>query len=123
MNRWLLTISAKVYAWALERDLTRPDLEKPLPKGEVRRLAWREITAIRESILAHFDYQDREQRILSDRLARRFDLGMALNEAANRAIGEKKATMNPAGLNYPTPQQQAALDLQARTLQERVKNA
>ena len=40
----------------------------------------------RESIIAHFSYQDSEQRILNERLARRFDLGMALNEAANRAI-------------------------------------
>jgi hypothetical protein len=119
MNRFLLGIAAGLFVDALMADLAEePDPEDwdlhPLDPVEVEQLAWRELRAIRESILAHYDYQNREQRILSDRLARRFDLGQALNEAAVRAVEEKQAIV-PAG--YPSRHQMAALELQAEELQ------
>jgi hypothetical protein len=123
MNRWLLTIAGRVYVWAVMRYLHRPDLETPLPPGEVRRLAQREVDAIPTSILAHFDYQDREQRILSDRLTRRFDLGQALNEAAARAITEKQTGAPAMPVPYPTEKQKLALKVQEETLQERIRKS
>jgi hypothetical protein len=124
-NRFLLGIAAGLFVDALTAVLAEePDPEDwdlhPLDPVEVEQLAWRELRAIRESILAHFDYQNREQRILSDRLARRFDLGMALNEAAARAIEEKHAVV-PAG--YPTPHQMTALEFQAEQLTETVRRS
>lgn len=120
MNRWLLSIAEWLYVAAVARYLHRPDLETLLPPSEVRRLAWREVEAIPTSILAHFDYQDREQRILSDRLTRRFDLGMALNEAAARAITEKQTSRVAMPVGYPTDKQKMALKLQEETLRERI---
>ena len=76
--------------------------------------------AIHDTIIAHFDFQNREQRILSDRLARRFDLGMALNEAAVRAIKEKQAAV-PAG--YPTAHQMRALEFQAEQLTQTLRRS
>jgi hypothetical protein len=125
MNRFLLGIAAGLFVDALMADLVEePDPEDwdlhPLDPVEVERLAWRELRAIRDTIVAHYDYQNREQRILSDRLARRFDLGMALNEAAVRAVEEKHAVV-PAG--YPTPLQMRALEMQAEQLTETVRRS
>lgn len=125
MNRFLLGIAAGLFVDALAAVLAEePDPEEwdlhPLDPVEVEQLAWRELRAVEQSIVAHFDYQNREQRILSNRLARRFDLGMALNEAAARAITEKHAAV-PAG--YPTARQMAALEFQVEQLQEQVRRA
>lgn len=125
MNRLLLGIAAGLFVDALTAVLAEePDPEDwdlhPLDPVEVEQLAWRELRAIEVSILAHYDYQNREQRILSDRLARRFDLGQALNEAAVRAVQEKQALV-PAG--YPTPRQMDALELQAEQLMAMVRRA
>ena len=93
----------------------------PLDPAEVEKLAWRETRSPSgESIIAHFDWQDREQRILSDRLARRFDLGMALNESAVRAIKEKNAIVPPG---YPTPFQLKALEIQGDMLTEVIRRS
>lgn len=126
MNRWLIAIAGRTYVWALARDLVSEGVEQlgggvsyPFDPDEVRRIAWREISAIRESILAHFDYQDREARILNDRLSRRYDPGQAVNEAANRAIAAKKAAGEPSPDNL-TEKQKLALRLQEQTVKERI---
>lgn len=123
MNRFLLGVAASLYVralCALMAEEPSPDDwdQHPLDPNEVYKLAWRELAAIEETIRAHYDYQNREQRILNDRLTRRFDLGMALNEAAARAINEKKAAV-PAG--YPTERQMTALEFQAEQLTKTVR--
>jgi hypothetical protein len=84
-ERFVFKWARKAYIWSLLKQLPK----RPAP--EVLRLVERELDAIPESILGHFDWQRREVEILSDRLARRFDVAMALNEATNRAIEEKGA--------------------------------
>jgi hypothetical protein len=125
MNRLMLGIAAGLFVDALTAVLAEePDPEDwdlhPLDPVEVEQLAWRELRAIRDTIIAHYDYQNREQRILSDRLARRFDLGLALNEAAVRAVQEKQAIVPPG---YPTQQQMAALEFHAEQLTELVRRS
>jgi hypothetical protein len=125
VNRFLLGIAARLFVDALAAVLAEaPDPEEwdlhPLDPAEVRRLAWRELIATEVSIVSHYDYQNREQRILSDRLARRFDLGMALNEAAVRAVKEKQAAVPPG---YPTKHQMAALEFQADQLTQVVRRS
>lgn len=125
MNRLLLGIAAGLFVDALAAVLAEePDPEDwdlhPLDPKEVRELAWREVRAIEASIRAHYDFQNREQRILSDRLARRFDLGMALNESAERAVLEKHAAVPPG---YPTKHQMSALEHQAQHLVDMIRRA
>lgn len=125
MNRLLLGIAAGLFVDALCATLAEePDPEDwdlhPLDPVEVEALAWRELRAIRDTIVAHYDFQNREQRILTERLGRRFDLGMALNESAQRAIQEKHAAV-PYG--YPTPMQMRALEVQAETLTDTVRRS
>lgn len=121
MNRWLLDLASRLFVWALTRDLMEtqePDrVFDNMTTAEVRRLAWREITAIRVSIIEHYRFQDREQRILTERLKRRYDLGQALNESAQRAIADKQTVVPPG---YPTELQKRALELQAQTLKDRI---
>lgn len=125
MNRLLLGVAAGLYVAALKAVLAEtPDPEDwdqhPLDPAEVEKLAWRELQAIEDTIVGFYDYQNREQRILTARLARRFDLGMALNESAVRAVKEKQAIV-PAG--YPTPHQMTALEFQADQLTDVVRRA
>lgn len=122
MNRLILAICGRLYVWALVREIMAPNLDVPLDAREARRLVWRELGAIRETVIEHARYQDREARILNDRLSRRYDPGMAVNEAANRAIAAKQA----AGERSPdtlTDKQKLALQLQERTVAERIRNS
>jgi len=89
---------------------------------ETRRVAKREVDAIWDSLSAHLDYQTTEAQILNERLARRYDFGMAMNEAANRAIAAKKAAGQPNPHNL-TGFQERALELQKETLQRALKSA
>lgn len=105
-------VSGQLHVWALCQEARTTD---PV---ETKRIARRELDAISESIGAHFDYQKREQEILSDRLARRFDIGMAMNEAANRAIEEKAAVKVRLSST-----QEKALEFQKAYLDRLVKNS
>ena len=88
----ILAILRRLYAWALVRELMTeppddmPNWSKPMVRADVALLVARELAAVRTSIVEHYRYQDREARILNDRLARRYDPGQAVNEAAQRAI-------------------------------------
>ena len=128
MNRFIERLAARLYVWALTHDLMAippddaPNWTPPMEKREVMRLIERELGAIRTSIIEHYRYQDREQRILSERLTRRYDVGMAMNEATNRAIEAKKAAGEPNPDNL-SPKQKMALEVQAQTLKERLGKA
>lgn len=113
---WIKGRARRVYLWALVA-------EQPteMDRAKFAALAEREIDAIRETIVAHFDYQDSEARILSERLARRYDPGMALNEATNRAL-EAKAAAKAAGMGL-TPKQELALKFQTESQRRNIRNA
>jgi hypothetical protein len=76
-----------------------------------------ELKAIPREVRANIGYHDAEVRLQTERLTRRYDLGGALNEAAQRAMEDKRTQVPPG---YPTEQQKRALDLQAQTLRERI---
>lgn len=113
---WIKRRGRAVYLWALVS-------EQPteIDRQKFSALAGREIDAIRETVVAHFDYQDSEARILSERLARRYDPGMALNEATNRAL-EAKAAAKTAGMGL-TDKQKFALEFQAKSQLRNIRNA
>lgn len=100
---------SKMLAWAiwhsLRRDCDRPDLRKIID---------REVSAVRQSVIAYTEFQVSEQEILTQRLGRRFDLGMALNEATSRALEAKKA----AGDELKPQEQLTSKQLDALAVQE-----
>lgn len=114
-SAFLNSLPGRFYAWFLVRGAIRRGWDAT----EARRIAKREIEAVPESILAHFVYQKSEADILSERLARRYDPGMALSEAANRAIAQKQAARDP----QLTSRQLAALKVQEETLNRAIRNA
>lgn len=104
-------VAGAVFIWSITRDVRGFD------KTETKRIAVRELWAIPESIHRHFDFQDREQVILKERLGRRYDLGLALCESANRAIKEKAKDGTFHEVIPLTAKQEAALEVQKKYLQ------
>lgn len=103
--KWAYRIASRVIVWSVVELSERP-------KEEAARIARREVDAIRDSLEGHFEFQASEQKILDARLSRRFDPGMALNEAATRAIAAKKELRDQV-----SPSQKAALKVQQEYLQ------
>ncbi|HEY1427825.1 MAG TPA: hypothetical protein VGF50_14225 [Caulobacteraceae bacterium] len=77
-----------------------------------------ELRVIPEAVRRNLIYRDAEVRLQTERLMRRYDLGGALNEAAQRAMEDKKTQVPPG---YPTELQKRALEVQAQTLKDRIK--
>jgi len=75
--------AAKVLGWALVDEMVRAGCSR----DRARLLVEREIREMSATIA----YQHNEAGILEARLARRYDPGQALNEAAKRAIADKQA--------------------------------
>lgn len=128
IRRTILAVCGRLYAKALVDDLLAeppddaPNWTAPMDRRELQRLVWREMDAIRTSIIEHYRYQDREARILNDRLSRRFDPGAAVNEAARRAIQAKQAAGegNPDNL---TAKQKLAMEVQQAHLKRVVRDS
>lgn len=106
---WVMRLAHRAYIYAALRQSVFSD------RADLAKLLERELLAIPETVAAHFAYQDREVRILTDRLSRRFDVGSAVNEAANRAIQDKKVAREAQPL---TGRQLAALEFQKQHLQK-----
>lgn len=67
------------------------------------------------------DYQSTSSEILADRLTRRYDPGMAVNEAAQAALERKAEIKNdPDPVRPLTPKQEMALEFQKRVLAARM---
>jgi hypothetical protein len=126
LTRAAISWGATLYTWGAVRFLM-DDTEQetsldPLPITDgvrAAKLIGAELKAIPRAVRDNIIYHDAEIRIQTDRLMRRYDLGGALNEAAQRAI-ENKAAVPPG---YPTPLQKAALKLQEDTLRDRIKRS
>jgi hypothetical protein len=90
------------------------------PQAEA--LARREIAGIRDNMAAFHQYQVDEAGILNERLMRRFDPQMALNEATNRAIAAKKAARE--SILLLTPKQEWMMEQFTKpTLARALRNA
>ena len=124
MTDFILRMAARLYLWALMRTLRGGVQDESCRLAESGRIGQRELDAIPETIRAHFNYQISETRILSERLARRYDVGMALNEATNRTIVEKQAAKQEVPVNHGlTDSQLKALEFQKEYLARIVKDA
>lgn len=117
--RWLRGHAENVLIWCLcrEAEATGYDLNK------ARYLAAKEVRGTTAALNATIHYQKAEAAAQEERLTRRFDIGMALNEAANRAMDEKKTLREHAARSGLTDRQLMALELQQRTLQSWVNRA
>lgn len=114
-----IRLSGSIYAWSVAKHAANAGYDL----AEAARLAVRETLAVKESVVAHFEYQKTEQDILSERLARRYDIGMAMNEAANCAIVQKAAAKEDPRNPPLTSRQQAALEFQKEYLARIVNNS
>lgn len=110
LTRWLVW----VYVWEARKSRRDP--------VQYRRLVKRELTGIDENIEAYRSWLASEQTVLEARLNRRFDLGLALNESANRVIEAKKLAReaNPDNL---TDKQKMALEVQRAYLKRVAGNS
>lgn len=63
-----------------------------------------------------------EVETLSARLERRYDVGLAMNESANRAIAAKKAAGTERDIVQLTASQKLALKLQEETIQRAIRD-
>jgi hypothetical protein len=112
----MLNIIRRLHTWLLARRL-RYTGRNP---AEVRALIDRELTGIEGNVQAFCIWQMNEQTVLKERLARRYDIGMAMNESAQRAMQDKDVAKNAPVL---TSKQQAALALQKEYLDRVVRKA
>jgi len=98
-------------------------VENGYHRDTAQRVVRREVGAISDDCLQTFAWEKSEQRIMEDRLNRRFDLGSSLNEAANRAMAQKASERGQPkddGLSGP---QRAALAFQKQYLEKIVRNS
>lgn len=109
-----MRLTRELFAHFLIEDAVRREGRN---RQNVTRIAHRELSAISEA----FSYHESEVKVLGERLGRRFDQGMALNEAANRAIAAKK-TAETEG-NGLSSNQKAALEFQKQYLDRIVRNS
>lgn len=107
---WIRYLAERLVIWAVVKQC------RTHPAIETRRIATREIEALRESVNIHFEYQDREQSILTARLTRRYDVGLAMNEATVRAQEQRRKDGTLHEIQQLTPRQQAALEFQKQYL-------
>lgn len=110
MISYVRRLAEAAYIWSVTRQIYPGG---PHSRTEVVELLTREVAEIPQNVREAMNYQDREQAVLKARLSRRFDLGLALNEAANRAIAEKQDLQKP----QLSAKQQAALKFQEEYLQ------
>ena len=123
LTRQAITWGSFLFTWGTVRFLTSQPpvgwLDAPPVTDPVRaaKLIGAELRAIPEAVARNIAYHDAEVRLQTERLMRRYDLGGALNEAAQRAMEDKRTKVPPG---YPTALQKQALDLQAQTLKDRI---
>lgn len=123
-TRLAITWGTALFTWGTVRFLlSEPEPETGLDLAPVRdgpraaKLIGAELRAIPEAVRRNIIYHDAEVRLQTERLMRRYDLGGALNEAAQRAIADKQTKVPPG---YPTEMQKQALRLQEETLKDRI---
>lgn len=123
MRYWLVGLikrwSGAIYAWASLYECVSHGLDREQAKGVIAR----EMAEIQTTAVKAFEFQLSEQNILSERLGRRYDLGMALNESANRALAQKKVAMTESEVPKLTGSQLAALKYQEKYLQDLVEKS
>lgn len=121
LNRAIAALGSALLKWALPRQAIDAGFGRGL--AEAKRIVNREVDSIMETTIGFDDYTLSEVEIQTARLARRYDPGLALNEAAQRAMkmkDEARAAGQPLpmddGQKALTPKQLLALEWQKRDL-------
>lgn len=98
-------LARRLLIWALDRRIARLC---DFPPGNLYQVIDREIHAIEFSIATAAEWQWDETKILVDRLTRRYDVGMAMNESTLRAREARaKQGLDPEGPQLTGKQLQA----------------
>ncbi len=113
------TAAERVLIWCLCREAEARGIDLALARPSAQHFVERAKTDAMDAAT----WKHGEARIQQDRLSKRFDIGAALNEGANRAIGEKKALEQHAADSGLTSRQLAALKFQQEYLQRVVSKA
>ncbi len=113
-------ISRRLYINAIYRQLAR-DMRLGAvvmdPPRDLYQIVEREVTAVADSVFAYAEWQKEEVAILTDRLTRRYDVGMAMNEATQRAMKARaEAQIDEAPIRELTANQRKALAFQEQYL-------
>ena len=104
----------RLFIWSLDREIAHTC---DFPPHNLYQVIEREVKAIAESIASAAEWHWDEVKILTDRLTRRYDVGMAMNEATQRAQESRKAAgLRPDGEFQMSEKQKAALKFQAEYL-------
>jgi len=113
MINWLERQAERYVVWCLARRARRDghDVE------HVRTFAQRALAQLPADITAMCVYQESEAAVLTKRLGRRYDPGLALNEATNRALDAKQAAV----VTTLSATQLAALEVQKQTVRRIVE--
>lgn len=75
----------RVTSYLLSHLLLRQAIRAGRDKHEAKRIIDRELASILDTVSAHFIFQKHETVILTERLRRRYDIGLAMNESTQRA--------------------------------------
>lgn len=121
MKYFLLNLAQRFFVWALYRSLRQTKV-KFHPMNRLHLIIANEVACVRDSIIGFCAYQFTETEILTERLGRRYDVGMAMNEATNRALVLKAAMpTDPQPIRELTANQKMALKVQEQYLARIVK--
>ena len=115
LTKWVQQASKRVLVWSLIQE----GMGAGKPKQAAARIAEQVVAGIAEAVR----WQDGEQAILAERLSKRYDLGMALNESANRAMVAKRAAKTAEDAPQLTAAQLKALEFQKQFLQRVVERS
>lgn len=119
INGCALRISGMMMNWAHVRMAKQRGWDPQVALNVTKQ----EANAIWGSVRKVITYRAGEVELLEDRLSRRYDIGMAMNEATNRAIAQKQeARQSESGLGL-TDRQKLALKFQQEHLNRIVKNS
>lgn len=116
---WLVRATGRLYTWALCRHAEGVGWDL----GRTRTLANEYVGDVPKAIRDSLSFHAREVEAQVPRLNRRMDIGMALNEAANRAMDEKKTLREHAKDSGLTGSQLKALEFQEQYLKGIVRKA
>lgn len=98
-----MPLARSAYVWAFGEVHYRLRVD-PLDWERLLPLMVRELDAIEDSVTKRVSWEAAEREILNERLMRRYDPGMALNEAFQRAIEAKKAAKQSLPMGLPGKQ-------------------
>lgn len=123
MSGWLkqsaLTWLGRLHVWIAQAHVKLHESEfdgSGVDPSLLHAIAKREVDAIHETIIHSLEWHKDEAQILTDRLTRRYDVGMAMNEATQRAMVARETAGTAHDVLPLSNRQNAALVFQQEFL-------